>query len=129
MVEQAQLWDLFRSLGKDALVMNHYDLAMECEGTTPEDWKIFLTDTAVIDWVQSEIALLQESELKKLAHDVSKSRSVGQAQLMNVMKKMNEDKVERDGPAFVYMCVPLNTNEQKADNVQQLDKDVFIDET
>ena len=110
--------------------MSHYDLANEFpEETTVEDWKRFLMDSEVVDWIRSEISMLQESELKKLVKDVSKSRSVGQAQLMNTLAKLNETKEERTGPVFIYSYVPLNKNEKQADNTNELEKDVFIDET
>ena len=109
--------------------MNHYDLCEAFpEETTSDDWKAFLSDPEVIDWLRSELSILQEAELKKLIKDVSSSRSVGQAQLMSTLSKLNENKVEKEGPAFIYTYVPLNDQEKSAPNATILDKDVFKDE-
>jgi hypothetical protein len=63
--------------------------------------------------------------LRKLASDVSDSRSVGQAQLINAMQKLTENKTTKEGPAFIYCYVPLAETQRKAPNVQIVETDVF----
>lgn len=122
-----KLWLIFKSLGKESLSMSHYDLeeATDVDATV---WKQFLLEPSVSEWVKSEHKLIQDSELKKLVKDVSKSRSVGQAQLMNTLTKLNEEKTIKDGPVFIYTYVPMNSEQAHAPNTNSTDKDIFMKE-
>jgi hypothetical protein len=122
-----KLWEIFKGLGADALAMNHYDLA-ELTDIESMIWKKFLMEPEVADWIKTEINLIQESELKKMIKDVNKSRSIGQAQLMNTLAKLSENKTTKEGPTFIYTYVPLNPEQAQAPNVVKLDKDIFLTE-
>lgn len=120
-----ELWDVFKNLGQDALVMSHYDLA-EITGTSADIWKTFLMEQDVSDWIDTELKMLQSSELKKIIKDISKSTSVGQAQLANVLMKLKDDAAIKDGPVFIYMYVPPNEEQTKSKNFGgKLQKDIF----
>ena len=88
---------------------------------------MFLMETEVQDWLRQEISMIQNSELNKLTQDISKSRSVGQAQVMNTLSKLNENKQTREGPAFIYTYVPLNANEVGAENTNTEEEDILKD--
>lgn len=105
--------------------MSHYDLA-EKTGRPSEEWRQFLIHPEVKEWLQTEMQLIQDSELKKMVKDVSKSRSVGQAQMMNALSKLNDIKPTKDGPIFIYTYVPLDKNEENAPNVTAVPTDIFI---
>jgi D-Tyr-tRNAtyr deacylase len=121
-----KMWALFQSLGSEALALSHYDLAAETKYGTPPQWKEFLTTREVSDWIKSEQTLIQTAELNKLIHGISKSHSVGQAQIMNTLAKLNEQKTVKDGPVFVYTYIPLSPEQNQADNVVKLNKDPFL---
>lgn len=114
-------------MGAKALTLNHYDLATETGYGTPQSWKTFLTEPEIADWIKSELTLLQDAELRKLLHDISKSHSVGQAQIINALAKLTDDnKGTKEGPVFIYTYIPLSKEQEKAPNVIKLDTDPFI---
>ncbi len=108
--------------------MSHYDLASVYKETTSDDWKEFLMDTGVQDWIKQEVSMIQDSELKKLLKGVSSSKSIGQAQLMNTLAKLSETKETKEGPVFIYTYVPLNSNEKKASDTHDAGRDVFLND-
>lgn len=126
--EKQQLWDAFKALEQKAIAMNHYDLARVTHIKDVQLWKKFLTDPEVSSYIDQEAQILTQTELRKLTSDVSDSRSVGQAQLINAINKLNDTKTTKEGPVFIYTYVPLSSNQKRADNVQILDHDVFLTE-
>lgn len=131
MLEQEQLdtlWEAFKELGQAGITMNHYELAVSCATvcSNAQVWKEFLMEQSVADYINSEFSILQSTELSKLIKDVSKSKSVGQAQLVNALLKLKEDKKVKSGPAFIYTYVPLSYEQEECPNVQKLDKDPFL---
>ena len=124
----AEMEKEFLSLGKQALTMNHYDLADCTKFESPQDWKEFLQNEYVSKYINDEFNAIQDSELRKLIMNISDSSSVGKAQIINSLQKvLNENANDKkSGPAFVYMYVPLTEEEQLADNVEVLDHDPFI---
>lgn len=121
-----ELWQLFKDLGQDGVIMNHYDLAENTTEKDPEIWKAFLMDKDVSTWIRGELQVIQDSEIRKMVNGVSTSRSVGQAQIMNTLTKMNEGRSTKEGPAFIYCYVPLDENQEQAENIQKLAFDPFL---
>lgn len=120
---------LFISLGKDALHMNHYDFAAAFPNSSynTQDWKEFLTDNRVIEYINSEFEAIKQTELRKIIIDIGDSRSVGQAQIINSLQKLMDGKdLKKEGPAYIYAYVPLDAEQMHADNVEVLDEDPFI---
>lgn len=124
----AEMEKAFLSLGKQALTMNHYDLAEVTDFENPQDWKEFLQNEYVSKYINDEFTAIQDSELRKLIMNISDSSSVGKAQIINSLQKVLNEHAgdKKSGPAFVYMYVPLTEEEQHADNVEVLDHDPFI---
>lgn len=123
--QKAEMWTLFKNLEAKAIQMNHYDLARATAQKDVQLWKQFLTDPEVTAYIDQETQILTQSELRKLASDVSDSRSVGQAQLINAMSKLTDTKSTKEGPVFIYTYVPLSTSQMKASNVQIANHDLF----
>ncbi|MCQ2968509.1 MAG: hypothetical protein MJ191_00030 [Clostridium sp.] len=120
-----QCWAQFKALQEKAISMNHYDLARTTSIQDIELWKEFLIDPEVTAYIERESEILTKTELRKLASDVSDSRSVGQAQLINAMSKLADIKTAKEGPIFIYSYVPLNKNQKQAENVVELEEDIF----
>jgi hypothetical protein len=120
----------FKSLGQNGLTLNHYNLADVAPEYTPQEWKEFLFDTEVYDWIQSELSVIQSSELNKMLQNISDSHSVGQAQIISALAKLTENKTNKtqEGPIFIYTYVPLNPEQAQAENVSILNKDPFAGE-
>lgn len=129
-MNKEKLWQIFRDTAPASISMNHYELATQTEVNDPELWKQFLKESDVIDWIKEERALLQQIELAKLSTDIANQRSVGQAQLITAMNKINEQNEDKtkQGPAFIYTYIPLNDNQKHADNVRAENKDIFLKE-
>ena len=118
----------FKGFGRKALTMNHYDFAELSEVTDdPQDWKEFLQIEPVSEYITEEFNAIQDSELRKLILDINNSSSVGKAQLINALQKQLKEHADdkKTGPAFIYTYVPLNPEEQNAENVEVLDHDPF----
>ena len=127
--QKEQCWEILRVDAPQSLSWNHYELATSTEITDTEVWKTFLLDPEVQEWLNEERVMLQEYELAKLTHGVSSSRSMGQAQLINSMEKLNAQNRTKtaSGPIFIYTYIPLNAAQQAAPNVVMLQEDVFLD--
>lgn len=118
----------FKSLGRKALTMNHYDFAeISKVSSDPQEWKEFLQIEPISEYISEEFNAIQDSELRKLILDINNSSSVGKAQLINALQKQLKENAgsEKTGPAFIYSYVPLNPEERTADNVEVLENDPF----
>ena len=106
----------------------HYEIARmpDAPASNPQEWKNFLTEGRVAEYVNQELQLLQQTEMRKLLENISsKSRSVGTAQTLTAMIKSIESNAVKEGPIFIYTYVPLTEEEMNALNVVVLDHDPF----
>ena len=126
-IEFDQLQKAFNDIGPDAIYMDHYELAQ----VTPFSvvmWKLFLTDPRVQDFLQSELALMQQASVRKMMRDIDQSKSTGQAQLLNTLiTQSNNSNKKKDGPIFIYTYIPLNKEEQYAPYTETSSSDPFKD--
>lgn len=129
--QKETLWSTLKTFAPDSISWNHYDLSAQTPIQDVNLWKEFLTQRDVIDWIKDEQTLLQRYELAKLSTDVANSRSVGQAQLISAMSKINSENKSAiaKGPIFIYTYVPLNAEQEHAPNVIQLKEDIFLDKS
>lgn len=123
-IELIQLQEVFNDLGEDALYYSHYELANATEFTAT-DWKFFLTDPRVQDYLELELSLNQQTAVRKMMRDIDQSKSTGQAQLLNTLVNQTTQSKKKEGPIFIYTYIPLNKEEQHAPNVQIADSDPF----
>ena len=123
------LFNLFKSHGKDSLKCNHYDLVALTGTGTPDMWKEFLQDPQVNDYIRKETELLQAAEFRKILFDVSdKDTSVGKAQLINAMMSVTEKQTNKEGPIIIYSYIQPNEEQKHAENIVRVDKDPFLKE-
>jgi hypothetical protein len=125
-IKKRAMWQLFKELGIDAISKNHYELADTLTDYTIEDWKEFLLEKDVDDYIKSEVKIVQNAELNKMIQNVAGSRSVGQAQLINTLAKINEEENIKEGPVFIYCYIPLDTHQKEVPNTQILSEDPFL---
>lgn len=120
-----KMWTAFLNLGQAALYASHYDLAKETNLFTPLHWKTFLFLPEVIQYIKEEMEILRKTAMNELLANAGDSNSVGKAQLLNAITKIDEDNSTKEGPIFVYTYVPLNEEQEKAPNVKKLKEDIF----
>ena len=107
--------DLFNTIGKQALLMSHYDLA-DMTDESPIDWKRFLTDARVSAFIAEEMELLKKSKVAKMLNTIDSNKNTGQAQLLNTLLNQTKGEDRKDGPVFIYTQVPLNNQEKGAEH-------------
>lgn len=107
----------FLKLGESALYMTHYQLAMETHIENPLIWKMFLLDPRITDYINSEMNIIRNASINEIVQKAPNSKSVGQAQLINSLMKIEESASNKEGPVFIYSYVPLNEEQKFAPNV------------
>jgi hypothetical protein len=116
--------EAFNSLDEeDRLYMNQYQLA-EQTGIPGAQWKRFLLDTRVSEWLNQEIQIIKRTRYHKMIGSANSS-SYGAAQMINALGKSFDNDDSKEGNIFIYSMVPLNTREQGAPNTQMLPYDIF----
>lgn len=124
MIDTEKMFNVFKAMGQVALSMNHYDLEMASNAEySAEEWKEFLSTLEAQDYIKKEMTIIRTSQMNKIVQESSSSRSVGQAQLLGALQKMDNDDGEADGPVFIYCHVPLNAEQKFAPNVFEVDED------
>ena len=109
----------------EVLTRNHYELAT-ASGFPANEWKYFLMEPHVADFMRTEQSLINQIEMNKLTNNISSTgKSVGIAQNITALAKISGETRIKDGPVFVYMYVPLTEREQTAENIVILEKDPF----
>lgn len=113
----------------DAFYKTHYELAQLAPKYDALSWKKFLTHPQVVDFLNSEMVLIQQAKFRSLLKDLdSNSRSTGLPQLLNSLAGQLEKKNNADeGPIFIYMHVPLNNQEEHAPNANTANSDAIKD--
>lgn len=126
MIPFETLFAAFKKHAPDSLKANHYDLPLITGLGVPEDWKTFLMEPKVCDYISQETALLQDAEFRALLFGISNNdTSVGKAQLINAMSNLNNKDRRKESPVVIYSYVPLNFQQKKAENVQINPNDIF----
>lgn len=118
----------FIQLGEHALYLNHYQLAADTRIKDPIVWKMFLTDPRIADYISSEMNLIRTASINEIIHKAPNSKSVGQAQLINALVKIEEASANKTGPVFIYSYVPLNAEQAYAPNVTTLEPYIVEDD-
>jgi len=121
-----KMQDIFNSFQSDALYMSHYDLAARSKGEfSPIDWRVFLNDYRVVEFLEEELNMIQRNAIMKMMKDIDQSKSTGQAQLLNTLVQQSTKNKSKDGPVFIYTYIPLSEQEEAAPNVEKLQSDPF----
>ena len=115
--EFIDLQNLFNQIGQEALFMSHYELA-ERSGESPITWKHFLMDPRVGAFISEEMDMLKRSKVALMLKDVDTNKNTGQAQLLNTLLNQTKGTDKKEGPAFIYTQIPLNSEEQYAENIR-----------
>lgn len=117
-----ELEDLFNGIGSEALFLTHYELA-ERTATSPIDWKNFLMDPRVNAFISEEMEMLKRSKVAIMLNQVDTNKNTGQSQLLNTLLNQTKAQEIKEGPVFIYTQVPLNAEEQHAENVVIINAD------
>lgn len=122
------LCDLFNSLDpEEAIFMNHYELSRQT-GIPADRWKSFLMHPRVSTWMEQEIQLYKEFQLKQMIRDATANdRSVGAAQMINSLTKALQEGTQKEGPIIVYTYVPMTEAQRQGTSIEtiELSEDVL----
>ena len=125
-----KMFKIFQNAGRTALIMNHYELEEKFPEYSLDQWRGFLQVPRVQEYIRSEFAIIQESEMRKVISSASENdTSVGKAQLINAMLNAT-DKVggKREGNIAIVSFVLPNEEQAKAPNVEIIKRDPFKEE-
>ena len=121
-----QLKEIYHNLGAIALTLNHYELAEKTGFANAATWKEFLMEPEIKQYISTETAIIRNAELNKITTELKGSRSVGQAQLISALTKLEDQAASVEGPVFIYSYVPLSEDQRAASNVYIEDRDIFL---
>lgn len=111
---------------EDRLSMSVYDLAEFTDIKDYTRWIEFMKEPAVAEAIDEELNLYIDAQKRKLIQTTTiDDKSVGKAQLITALTKANEGGAGTGGNLFVYNYIPLNENERKRPNVNELDLDIM----
>ena len=111
---------------EERLFLTHYELANRTSISDSVLWKKFLLNPKVNDWINQELTLFKDAQLRKLIKDATKNdKSVGAAQMLNALNKTFDSDTAKEGNVFIYSYVPLNNREEHAPNTSAMPYDVF----
>jgi len=120
-VEYDKCKKIYEALGEDGLNLSHYQLANATEIHDAVLWKQFLLDPRTVDYIDSEMNIIRKAALNEMVQNAPHSNSVGQSQLINAITKLDDKSSKKEGPAFIYSYVPLNTAQKEAPNIRKVD--------
>lgn len=122
-----ELQELFNSLDtEESIFMNHYELA-KMTGKKPSDWKQFLMHPAVVTWINQEIQLFKEYQLKQMIKNATDNdKSVGAAQMINSLTKSLSESQVKTGPVIIYTHVPLTEDQREGTTIETIELDENI---
>ena len=106
------------------LQWTYIDLYNACQdkSITRQDWRNFLTDSRVQNWINEETQIIMKTKQLKLLETLGTDRSTATAQALNILVKANENDSNKidDGKIFIYSFMPLTNEEKRLNNVQIL---------
>jgi hypothetical protein len=116
----------FNTVGiREAMFLDHYDLD-EITNYSAEQWKAFLKHPLVADFLQEELVMFKDKQIRSILKDVKDTeRSTGVAQVINSLSKLDLTQMGNNNKMFIYTYVPLDEEEQHAEHVRQAPSDVF----
>ena len=127
-----EMFKKFQNAGQEALIMNHYELtAFMSEKYNYKkqitDWKEFLLNPKVQEYIQAEFAIIAESNMRKVIASVNEDeKSVGKAQTINALLSAAEKTHnKREGNTIIYSYILPNEQQMKATNTEVIKRDPF----
>jgi len=110
---------------REAMFLDHYDLE-EISGYTAEDWKLFLKHPLVADFLQEELSMFRDKQIRSILRDAKDNdKSIGVAQMINSLSKLDLTQMGNNNKIFIYTYVPLDREEEHAEDIRQAPSDVF----
>lgn len=127
-----EMFKKFQNAGQNTLTMNHYELAdyMFKEHNYKKSisqWKEFLLNPKIKEYIQAEFAIISESNMRKVIASVNEDeKSVGKAQTINALLSAAEKTTnKRDGNIIIYSYILPNEQQMKATNTEIIKRDPF----
>ena len=110
----------------DLLEWDHITLfkktSREHQGLTVNDWKNFLMDSRIRNWINEEINILVRSKQVQMISKLGEDRSTATVQAFSALMRSTEDDLNRadDNKIFIYSFMPLSKEEKRLNYAQIL---------
>jgi hypothetical protein len=91
---------------------------------TPQDFKMFLQDTRVTAWIQTEYAAIVRTRYFDLLKQAGEDRSTATVQALTAFSKLVEDSDDQQtqqDTTYIYSFMPLSEEEGRLNNVYKLE--------
>lgn len=127
-VSMQETWNELEASETSPFYLSHYDLAAYNSKFTAHEWKQFLTEPNVVDYINAEVRLMYQTKMRLLIKGLdNNSKSTGTPQAINAIHSILEKTPDeqKTGPIFVYCMVPLSSQELHAKNVKVLEENPF----
>ena len=118
----AAMKEAFDNKAPESLTWSHYELHKNIPEFSVDEWKAFLLDPDIKEELSIQTDLMRKSMIYKITAQSDSSKSVGQAQLLSALARIDEASTKKstyEGPIFIYSYVPLNEEEANAPNVSK----------
>ena len=114
-----ELQEIFNAIDeREVLFMDHHELAGHT-GISSDRWKQFLMHPQVSTWMQQELHLFKEHQLKQMIRNATDNdKSVGAAQMINSLTKTLQENRVKEGPVIIYTYVPLTEPQKQGTTVE-----------
>ena len=127
-----EMFKMFKKAGQEVLIMNHYEIKEFMQNKFHyikdiQEWKDFLSDPFIQEYIKSEFAIIAESNMRKIIATVDgDDKSAGKAQLINAMlSATTNNSNKREGNIIIYSYILPNEQQSKATNTQVIKRDPF----
>ena len=86
------------------------------------DWKMFILDSRVRNWLNDEIYLMNKQKQVELLNKLGADHSTATVQALSTIIKANENEDDRidDSKIYIYSFMPLTDQERRLNNVNIL---------
>lgn len=125
-IKMLTLYDkLCESNMPDILEWDHVYLFRETKKENPHltvsDWKNFLLDARIKNWINEEVSILIRSKQLQMISKLGEDRSTATVQAFSALMRSTEEDLNKidDNKIFIYSFMPLS-NEEKRLNYAQI---------
>lgn len=126
-IKMLELYDnLCEKYMPDILEWDHIYLFRETKKENPNltvsDWKSFLLDSRIRNWINEEVSILVRSKQVQMISKLGEDRSTATVQAFSALMRSTEEDLNNidDNKIFIYSFMPLSQEEKRLNYAQVL---------